>query len=165
MAGRRYGDDNYSIKYIEKVDEYLKKHKDRPVKMIKAINEDKGTKVYENKLRVKLPTIEGFGRYVGKPQSTLQSWAKKYPEFRDALDLIKEIQKERLINMGLSGDYNSAITGLILSTNHNMVRRTDTTSNGQSLGAFSDEQITRIADRVARRRGDDGSASGEEKLD
>lgn len=156
---KNVGDDTYKKRYIEEVQVYLKKNKDRSIKLVKAINEEKGMTVYENRLKVKLPSIEGFAKHLGKARRTLYYWAERYPDFKDALDDIMYEQKERLINMGLSGDYNSAVTNLILSTNHRMVRRTDTTTEGKPLNTFTDEQVNRIAERVRRGAGNDGDVS------
>ena len=47
------------------------------------------------------------------------------PEFLGALQWIKCEQKKRLLNSGLSGDYNSTIAKLILSSNHGMAEKTE----------------------------------------
>jgi hypothetical protein len=51
------------------------------------------------------------------------------------LKKIKDIQRERLLYNGLSGDYNSTIAKLVLSANHGMSEKSevDHTSKGESL--------------------------------
>lgn len=66
---------------------------------------------------------------------TLSEWEEEYPEFSRALSKIDKEQKERLINNGLSGDYNSTIAKLILSANHGMAEKTeqDIKTNGKEI--------------------------------
>lgn len=137
----------YDPKYINAVDDYIFKSKDRN---------------FDKKLKVKLPTLEGFAQSIGVTKKTLYNWAENYEEFQVAIDKILEEQKQRLINNGLSGEYNAAIAKLILSSNHGMRERVDTTTNEQSINTFNDEQINRIADRISSRKGDDGDTSSQE---
>src|SRR3990167_2228111 len=114
----------YSEEYIKKIDEDLESRQDESVSMVKQSNEEKGYEMYENKLKVKLPTIEGFARFIDTDKGLLYDWEKIYPEFHHALSKIRVEQFERLINAGLSGDYNSNIAKLILSSNHGMSEKT-----------------------------------------
>lgn len=63
-----------------------------------------------------LPTFEGFARKIGVTYKTLHAWATertgpeesaplKHPEFGEAYNTAKEMQKEFLINNGLAGNY------------------------------------------------------------
>jgi len=149
----------YKEEYVGKVDEYLKKNRDRNVKVLKMRNNEKGYVTYDTKLKVKLPTIYGFALYLGVAEKTVRNWGKAYKEFQGALNKIKNEQKQRLVNSGLSGDYNSSIAKLILSSEYGMKERTDKTSGDEPINNFNDEQIDRIADRIARRKGDDGGTS------
>ncbi len=72
---------------------------------------------------------------------------------------------QRLIDMGLSGVYNSTIAKLILSSNHGMRERLDKTSDDKPINNFNDEQVDRIADRISRRKSDDGGISSSKKSD
>lgn len=155
----------YKPEYITKVDEYLKRNRDRTVKITKTSNSEKGYTTYDNILKVKLPTIVGFSIYLGVSEKTLYNWADENNDFREALDRIKIEQKQRLINMGLSGEYNATIAKLMLSHNHGMKERYDNTTDDQPINKFSDEQADRIADRINRRKANDGNPSGSEKSD
>ena len=68
----------------------------------------------------KLPTIEGFAIYIQVKRSTIYEWAKdpSKEEFSDIVEHILAHQAETLINKGLKGEYNSAITKLMM-TKHN----------------------------------------------
>lgn len=108
----------YDPSFIEKAKEYL------------SLNEDSTIK---GKLKVKLPTHEGFAVFLGVNVDSLYEWAKLYPKFSEALRLIKTEQQQRLINKGLSNEYNSTIAKLILSANHGMRERQDVTSNDKDV--------------------------------
>lgn len=110
----------YSPDYATRVDAYLDLCKDV---------RDPETNV----LRVKIPTIEGFARFIGVHKDTVYEWASKEPAFSDALEILRTEQLERLINSGLAGTYNSTIAKLILSSNHGMKERTDQTTNDKDL--------------------------------
>lgn len=93
------------------------------------------TMTERGKLQVKLPTTDGFARFLGVARSSLYLWEKDHPEFSDALDKIRHEQQERLLNMGLSGDYNPTIAKLVLSANHGMKEKTETdvTTGGEKI--------------------------------
>jgi len=99
----------YKEEYINKVDEYLKETTDTFI---------------NGKVYVQLPTIEDFARYIDVNKTTLYEWEKKHAIFSNALEKIRDEQRRRLLNNGLSNTYNSAIAKLILSANHNMREKT-----------------------------------------
>lgn len=111
----------YSAEYIKQVEGYL------------AMSQDVFDTVTNKMVRVRIPSIEGFARYIGVHKSTVYEWKEKEPEFSDALELIELEQKERLMNNGLFGTYNSTIAKLMLSANHDMKERVDTTTNNKEL--------------------------------
>ena len=61
----------------------------------------------------KFVTFNGFAQTIGVSTSTLKSWSDavnadghyKYPEFREAYELCKDIQSDLIINGGLTGAY------------------------------------------------------------
>lgn len=110
--------EEYKATYIAKVSEYLASRSDT---------------VIENKLKVKLPTIEGFAQFIGVNKTSLYEWEKKYPQFSNALDKIRQEQQQRLLDNGLSGDYNPTIAKLILSANHGMREKSDVTSDDKPI--------------------------------
>lgn len=120
----------YDPKFIDSVDPYLESRKDQ---LVPVIREGKENICYDGKMTVLLPTLEGFALFIGVNKSTLYEWEQKHEEFSDALGRIRTEQKERLMNMGLSGHYNSTIAKLILSANHKMTERTDITSGDKEL--------------------------------
>lgn len=121
----------YKEEFIERVDKYLEENQDSYNEFVKQKNEEKGYEIFDRGLTVKLPTIEGFALFIGVNKTTLYEWEKKNIDFSNALEKIRTEQQERLINSGLSKEYNPTIAKLILSSNHNMVEKTqaDVTHN------------------------------------
>ncbi|MDO8742160.1 MAG: hypothetical protein Q7J45_01300 [bacterium] len=91
---------------------------------------------------VRLPMIEGFALYLGVHRDTLNAWSKKYPEYRDALELLKVHQFTRLINGGLANHYKSWLVIMLLKRNHwhrltSSWHRRSVSSNNMSKAASS----------------------------
>lgn len=63
-----------------------------------------------------IPSVEGLAAYIGRARSTLYNWAEdeNKKEFLDILESINEKQKRLLINKGLTSEFNSNITKLVL---------------------------------------------------
>lgn len=127
----------FKEEYIDRVDFYLKEHQDEFFDYTKSESNTGSSK--ERKIIVKLPTIEGFALYLGVNKTSLYEWEKKNEIFSNALDKIRIEQKKRLLDKGLSGDYNSTIAKLILSSNHGMSDRQDldVTSKGEAIKGFN----------------------------
>lgn len=121
----------YKTDYIKKVDEYLEQCQDEEVQIIKGQSDNYTN--YDSKLKVKLPTIEGFATFIDVTKPTLYDWEKLDKRFSYALDKIRREQHDRLISKGLSGDYNSTIAKLVLSSNHGYKEKSDMTSNNKTI--------------------------------
>lgn len=84
-----------------------------------------------------LPTVEGFARHLGLWRSTLYDWENLYPDFKQALDVLRSAQKEQLMNDGLYGgkEVNSTMAIFLLKVNHDMIEKTamDITSAGKGI--------------------------------
>lgn len=145
MAGGRPSE--YKEEYIEKADEYLELHVDSEEKQLTGLSA-KGTELYKQKLTVKLPTVEGFAMFIGVNKTSLYEWEKKHPAFSNALSKIREEQRHRLLNKGLSGDYNPVIAKLILSSNHGMSdkQEIDHTTKGESFNGNKEESKKAIGE-------------------
>jgi hypothetical protein len=61
-----------------------------------------------------IPSIAGLASVIDVHRSLMYVWEKEYPEFLDILEAIKREQQKVLLNKGLSGDFNSQITKLVL---------------------------------------------------
>jgi hypothetical protein len=118
--------EEYKEDYISKVDEYLSSRQDQEYEFHKTRGDKSDS--FEEKIKVKLPTVEGFALFIGVNKTSLYEWEKKHPLFSNALDKIRHEQMQRLLDKGLSGDYNPVIAKLILSSNHGFREKSDMTS-------------------------------------
>lgn len=152
---RTYGNTGRPTKYspaiIKKTYEYINSAKDQFYNYQKGFG---NTDTYERRVMANLPTLEGLALHLNVHRDTVHAWSKKYPAFSDALDVLMAVQRERLLNRGLSGDYNPVIAKLVLSANHNMRERVDTTSDDKPLPVpvtvnnyknLSDEELIALA--------------------
>lgn len=68
----------------------------------------------DGRLVVNLPTIEGLAEHLEISRSTLYLWQKQYSSLSDIIEMLQQKQIRMLINSGLSGDYNSTISKVLL---------------------------------------------------
>lgn len=63
-----------------------------------------------------IPSVVGLCKYIGISRSCINRWGTEEgkEEFKDILDNINETQQLVLINKGLSSEFNSNITKLVL---------------------------------------------------
>jgi len=135
---------SYKEEYCNEVQNYL----DLCIDVESEFHKTRGKRSdsYERKLTVKLPTIEGFALHLKVNKTSLYEWDKKYPKFSNSLDLIKTEQRNRLLNKGLSGDYNSTIAKLILSSNHGMSEKVIQELSGKDGGAIEINSVKEMSD-------------------
>tara|TARA_R110000850_G_scaffold232727_1_gene357812 strand:- start:110 stop:499 length:390 start_codon:yes stop_codon:yes gene_type:complete len=64
-----------------------------------------------------IPSVVGMASYVGVSRSTINLWAKdnRSEQFSDIFEQCSEKQEQSLLNGGLGGDFNPAITKMILT--------------------------------------------------
>lgn len=149
----------YSPSIIKKTYDYINAAKDEFYNYQKGFG---ATDTYERRVMANLPTLEGLALYLNVHRDTVHAWSKKYPSFSDALDILMAVQRERLLNRGLSGDYNPMITKLVLSANHGMKERVDQTTDDKPLPAnvtvnnyhqLSDDELIKLAGESQGRAG------------
>jgi|SRR3990167_5110389 len=147
----------YLPEMCQMADDYLKSCQDTETVRVKTEG-DKSTS-YQLGIKVKLPTREGFADFLDIVVSTMLIWEKEYPDFSKALSKIDKEQKERLLNSGLSGNYNPTIAKLILMNNHGMRERTDHTTDGKELPTPIMNYVVQGNDRDTEDHGDDKTSS------
>lgn len=122
----------YSKDILDKVQAYLKLCEDE----IEEYHKTRGDKSdsYDRIVRVKLPSIEGLAFYLKINKDTIYDWCKIHKEFSDVIDDLRSMQADRLINSGLSGDYNPTIAKVLL-TKHGYIdkQETDITTKGEKI--------------------------------
>lgn len=116
----------YDKSFVDKAKEYLDSCQDEEVEQEKREN------FVTYKTKAKLPTKGGLAVYLDVSRDTLYDWASKYQEFSYIMEKLGAIQEERLINSGLSGDYNPTISKVLL-TKHGYREGQDITSNDKTI--------------------------------
>lgn len=105
-----------SERYKKLAEEYLDSCEDKYEKVVISESRSswKFSQKYDYRLEVNLPSIQWFAKYCGLHRSTMYDWYKKYPDFSDIIETIKNTQITELIRGGLSWKYNARITALLL---------------------------------------------------
>ncbi len=91
---------------------------------------------FETKHSHVIPSVAGLAKVLKKNRDTLYQWAKEEDkkEFSDILRQIVSEQEFTLLNKGLSGDFNPAITKLVLGKHgYSEKNQTDITSGGKTI--------------------------------
>lgn len=103
----------YGQSILDKAEAYLITCEDELGEFHKTrgINSDS----YERTRRVRLPTIEGLALALDINKTTIFEWDKKYPEFSNLINRLRDKQADALINNGLSGEYNPMIAKVLLT--------------------------------------------------
>jgi len=123
----------YSKKILQKTQEYINSCEDQERQIVKQSNAEKGYEMYDTKLVVKLPTIEGLAVHLRINRDTIYTWCQDHKEFSDIIEELKAKQADRLLNNGLSGDYNPTIAKVLL-TKHGYIERKELTGkDGKDL--------------------------------
>lgn len=88
-----------------------------------------------------IPSIEGLAVHLGRARSTIHKWALEADkaEFSDIYEQILAKQAQVLVSKGLTGDFNSTITKLILSKHgYQDTQKVDATINDYSTMSADD---------------------------
>lgn len=105
------------IEYNEDINIRAKEYLSKCVDEIEEYHKTRGDKsdTYDRIVRVKIPTIEGLAVHLGISRSTLYLWKESYDTFSDIIEELQQVQADRLLNNGLSGDYNPTIAKVLLT--------------------------------------------------
>ncbi len=82
-----------------------------------------------------IPSVVGLSIYLGLSRACINRWGTEEDkkEFKDILDNINAVQQQVLLNKGLSGDFNSAITKLVLGKHGYSEKKELTGAEGKDL--------------------------------
>lgn len=81
-----------------------------------------------------IPSVAGLCGYLGVSRSTCYLWGQKHPRFSDTLEAINVVQETKALNAGLTGQFNSTITKLVLANHgYNDSAKVDHTSSDGSM--------------------------------
>lgn len=67
-----------------------------------------GDKLIARRMPQRMPWLEGFARKIGVHRNTLRDWCDLHPEFAEAYETAKDLQREFLVDIGLSGATSSS---------------------------------------------------------
>jgi hypothetical protein len=70
----------------------------------------------------KIPSRVGLCCFIGIDKSTSYEWEQSYPQFSDTLRKVDTLQEQVGLNKGITGEFNSTITKLVLA-NHGYSER------------------------------------------
>ena len=114
MAGGRPTE--YSEEILRRSEEYLESASDgyKIVEKPYISKDGEVSQVLTVERVVKIPSIEGLAFHLGIHRDTVYAWESTYKEFSDIIEALRAKQANELINKGLSGDYNSTITKVLL---------------------------------------------------
>lgn len=111
MARPKGSGTKYEAKYCELLIEYFEAMARAPERDgLEVVSEQTGGKTGYLKREVRkicaeLPTIEGFAISIKIPSSTVRKWAKDHEGFGDAYVRAKDIQRQLLVDRGLTRQY------------------------------------------------------------
>lgn len=120
---------SYSKEINKKANDYIDscgevhEVKERPVVRVDIEGEQYVTEESYVQSKIILPTVEGLALVLNVHRDTLYEWGSRHPDFSDILDNLKKKQANMLIQYGLTGEYNSIIAKMILSSKHGFIEK------------------------------------------
>lgn len=87
-----------------------------------------------------VPTIAGLACELDVRRETLHAWAKddSKPEFSNIYNRVMEYQERKLVNGGLDGSFNPAVTKMMLTKHgHSDKVEQDLTTGGQPINSWT----------------------------
>ena len=92
----------YKPEYCQQLIDYFSIE---PLEIIREqeITDTEGDKYISRRLPQRFPWFEGFARKIGVHRNTLKNWCNEHPEFAEAYDTAKDLQREFIVDVALSG--------------------------------------------------------------
>lgn len=116
----------YTKEMPDKLLKYFEDKKRFEIEIVKKFSKD-GDLLEEKEVKRPLspPTIEGFGAENKIGKSTLYDWAARYPEFKEAMEIAKQIQADHIIANSMEGLNNNAFPIFMMKNCHNWTDRVE----------------------------------------
>lgn len=105
----------------------------------------------------KLPSIAGLSLFLNCSRQTIYKWKGENEDFAEAVEFLMAVQEQTLLDKGLTGEWNTSISRLVLGTNHNYNDKI-----GAMLASDTDADVTTFViykpskDRLESGGGEDG---------
>lgn len=96
---------DYKEKYCNQIVDFFSKEEPFDTNEVTAFGN-----TYKKRWANTIPTFEKFARSIGVCADTLIEWCKNHPDFSEAYNICKDIQKEFVFTNGMLGLYNSDFT-------------------------------------------------------
>lgn len=92
----------YKSEYCQQLIDYFSIE---PLEIIREqeITGAEGGKYVSRRLPQRFPWFEGFARKIGVHRNTLKNWCAEHPEFAEAYETAKDLQREFIVDVALSG--------------------------------------------------------------
>lgn len=85
-----------------------------------------------------VPTAAGMALSLDVSKRVLYDWAEKHEAFLHTLDRLNEKQEALLVNKGITGEFNSTITKLMLA-NHDYAEKKEIAHKGINVSIGSED--------------------------
>mgnify|MGYP003423733476 FL=1 len=139
---------DYSEEMLVKAREYIDYCQDIEIEDDLEIQGHGGALKRKNKSVVRLPTKGGLARHLGVSRDTLYEWSNVHEKFSDIMEELGAEQEDRLINNGLSGDYNPTIAKVLLTKHgYHEKQEIDHTTKGEKIEADT-ERLRALAESL-----------------
>ena len=89
----------------------------RPTKYNDEMQAQADAYVYDWSTIDSIPSRVGLCCFLGIDKTTSYDWERLYPEFSNTCKAVEALQEREALNKGITGDFNSQITKLVLA-NH-----------------------------------------------
>lgn len=112
--------------------EIAKRSKGRPTKYNEEMQQQADSYVYDWDQFDVVPSRVGLCCFLGIAKHTSYEWAERYPDFSATLKKVETLQEMVALNKGISGEFNSTITKLVLANHgyHDKVQQDNVSSDG-----------------------------------
>jgi hypothetical protein len=123
----------YRPEMIAKGYEYLKEKEEYVENYVKSDNQSH--KMFQRVVHPNLPYAEELCERLGISVPVMHEWKNdpRKPEFAELLWKLKELQRRRLMEGGLRGDFNPQIVKLLLGSWFGIREMSDVTSGGEPI--------------------------------